>query len=268
MVAERRRPGEGGSGDVTQHADEAFASLDLDHHLERIGGGNETEVYRSDDGRHVVKLKWDPARTRDEALARARAMRAVAAELCDWLGPRHTIPSAHLLARDGNGAVQVVVVQPYVHLGRPLHTIDYAALGPDERAFLADQLGALIGRARAMYRRTGHMPDLYGRTSASVEERRRLNRPHRLPWRLWSFLVARNLLRSHNLLLTDPPESRVVLVDYDQVRRRWLYRRAYYTVRWLLFWRDLALIALMRRGFPVPGGEKARAGGARRLARG
>jgi hypothetical protein len=65
---------------------------------------------------------------------------------------------------------------------------------------------------------------------------------------LWSFLVKRNLLRSHNLLLTAAPDRRVVLVDYDAVRRGPLYRRIYYIVRWFLFWRDHALILLMRQG--------------------
>jgi hypothetical protein len=92
------------------------------------------------------------------------------------------------------------------------------------------------------------MPDLYGRTSRSSAERARLNGPLMLPWRLWSFLVKRNLLRSHNLLLTTEPDRRVVLIDYDTVRRGNLYRRIYYLVRWFLFWRDHALIVLMRKG--------------------
>jgi hypothetical protein len=42
-----------------------------------------------------------------------------------------------------------------------------------------------------------------------------------------------------------------VLVDYDAVRRNQLYRRVYYLVRWFLFWRDHALILLMRKGRPA-----------------
>jgi hypothetical protein len=247
---------EGAARAATIHVDEVFAPLDRDHDLERIGGGNETEVYRTDDGRFVVKLKGDTAGPRAAALARARAMRAVADELVAWLGPAHTIPSLHIVARDRLGRVEVVVIQPYVGDGCPLYDVDWAALDPDERDRVADQLVALVRRSRELYRHTGHLPDLYGRTSASAEERRRLNRPGRLPWRLWSFLVARNLLRSHNLMLTNGPERRVVLIDYDRVRRRWLYRSTYYAARRLLFWRDLALIALMRRGFPVPGGAR------------
>ena len=99
------------------------------------------------------------------------------------------------------------------------------------------------------------MPDLYGRRSASSEERARHNAPHRLPWRVWSFLVRRNLLRSHNLLLAEGPTPRVVLIDYDLVRKGWLYRRVYYTVRRALFLRDRALLWWMRRGGPVPAGD-------------
>jgi hypothetical protein len=91
------------------------------------------------------------------------------------------------------------------------------------------------------------MPDLYGRTSTSAAERVRLNTPWMLPQRLWSFMVARNLLRSHNLLLTPAPERRIVLVDYDIVRRGRLYRLIYFAVRWMLFWRDHMLILCLRR---------------------
>jgi hypothetical protein len=59
-------------------------------------------------------------------------------------------------------------------------------------------------------------------------------------------------MRSHNLMITDPPERRLVLIDYDIVRRSKFYRAIYYAVRWLLFWRDHALIMVMRRGGPVP----------------
>ena len=238
---------------MTLHTDRAFAPLDPGQDLERIAGGNETEVYRTDDGRHVVKLKWDEGDTLPQALARAREMRQTGAELAACLGPPHTIPSRYALARDSAGRIQVIVVQPYVAGARPLHAVDYAALSREERRRVADQLVRIVRRARAMYQQTGHMPDLYGRTSADATERRRLNGWRQLPWRLWSFLVARTLLRSHNLLLTEPPECRVVLVDYDRVRRPWLYRRVYFTVRRLLFWRDLALVAWMRRGGRVPG---------------
>ena len=41
--------------------DPLFASLDADAHLARIGGGNETEVYCTDDRRYVVKVKHNQA---------------------------------------------------------------------------------------------------------------------------------------------------------------------------------------------------------------
>ena len=89
------------------------------------------------------------------------------------------------------------------------------------------------------------MPDLYGRLSSSRSERERLNRWYMLPWRLWSFLFKRNLLRAHNLMLTAAPDRRVILVDYDPVTRGWFYQFVYYNVRLWLFWRDLLLIAIM-----------------------
>ena len=42
---------------MSTYADVVFAPIDRDLALERIAGGNETEVYRSDDGRYVAKLK-------------------------------------------------------------------------------------------------------------------------------------------------------------------------------------------------------------------
>ena len=241
---------------MTIHVDEVFAALDRDHDLERIGGGNETEVYRTDDSRYVVKLKCDAGDMVAAALDRARAMRAHTAELVAWLGPRHTIPSQYVIGRDSAGQVQVLVIQPYIRHARPLHDVDFNTLAPAARRDLAAQLRWIVRRSRAMYRATGQMPDLYGRTSASATERRHLNGPRQFPRRLWSFLVQRSLLRAHNLLLEDTPECRIVLVDYDPVRRGWLYRRAYFTARRLLFWRDLALLAWMERGGRVPGGRR------------
>jgi hypothetical protein len=144
------------------------------------------------------------------------------------------------------------VIQPFVDRAQPLYAVDYESLDPAERAQVASRLREIIRRSLTFFRATGSMPDLYGRTSTSPAERARLNGPRMLPWRLWSFLVKRNLLRSHNLLLTEAPECRVVLIDYDFVRRGWLYRAVYYAVRWLLFWRDHALIQLMHRGGRVP----------------
>lgn len=231
--------------------DQVFAPLDLDHALERLAGGNETEVYRTDDGCHVVKLKSDMGGTPEAALVDARAMQAAADQFAACLGPRHSIPSDYVIARDDDDRAQVLVVQPLLHGARPLHDVDYAALTDDERKSVAAQLREIVRRSLAFYRETGSMPDLYGRSSSDSAERARLNGPLMLPWRLWSFIVVRNLLRSHNLMLTAAPERRVVLVDYDVVRRSRLYRRVYYLVRWFLFWRDHALIVLMRRGAPI-----------------
>ena len=233
---------------IAFYTDQVFAPIDLDQALERLAGGNETEVYRSDDGRHVVKLKGDMGGAPEDALADARAMQAAAEQVAACLGPRHSIPSHYLVARGSDGRAQVLVVQPFLHGARPLHDVDYAALTDAERRSVAEQLREIVRRSLTFYRATGSMPDLYGRSSSDSAERARLNGPLMLPWRLWSFLVERNLLRSHNLMLTAAPDRRVVLVDYDVVRRGQLYRRVYYLVRWFLFWRDHALILLMRRG--------------------
>lgn len=234
------------------YADEVFAPLDHDLHLERIAGGNETEVYCSDDRRHVIKLKSEIGGSITEVVDTARTMRAVAEEFADALGPQHTIPSYYVVSRDSENRVQLLVVQPYIAQAQPLYAVDYGALSARERAFVALQLREIIRRTLLFYRRTGRMPDLYGRSSTSKAERERLNRPHMLPWRLWSFLVKRNLLRSHNLLMTNTPEHRIVLIDYDPVRRGWLYRTIYYAVRWVLFWRDHTLIQVMRHSGKVP----------------
>lgn len=234
---------------MTIHVDSAFAPVDHDGDLERIGGGNETEVFRTDDQRHVVKLKHEADQSLAGALACARQLRATAAELAEWLGPRHTIPCHFYIARDSAGMAQVVVVQPNLHGARSLNDVDYAALTAAERADLADQLAGLLQRSRAMFRAVQRMPDLYGRSSASKADRKRRNSPLHFPWRLWSFLVRRNLLRSHNLMLT--PDRRVVLVDYDPVRRSPIYTSVYYGIRRILFWRDRRMIEQLRRGVAI-----------------
>ena len=229
------------------YADQVFAPLDRDLALERIAGGNETEVYRTDDQRYVVKLKSDHGGTADVALARALADRAAAERFIACLGPVHTITSYYVVTRDGSGRAQALVIQPYLAGAQQLFDIDYRALSRDERAQIASQLREIIRRSLSFYRATASMPDLYGRKSTSAAERVRLNKPWMLPQRLWSFLVERNLLRAHNLLLTPAPERRIVLVDYDIVRRGRIYRLIYFAVRWMLFWRDHMLILRLRR---------------------
>ena len=78
--------------------------------------------------------------------------------------------------------------------------------------------------------------------SANPEERRRRKQLRYLPERLWSFLVKRTILRSQNLMLTNEQLPRLVLIDYDEVRRNVLYRVIYFLARLMLFIRDLVII--------------------------
>ncbi|MEZ4730175.1 MAG: hypothetical protein R3E79_23855 [Caldilineaceae bacterium] len=225
--------------------DTLFAPLDADLHLERIGGGNETEVYCTDDHRYVVKVKGNWLPSLPVALAEAAAMRKAARRFATAVGVNHSIPNHFLIAANSMGYPQLLAVQPYYRKAQPLFAVDYRRLSATERWQVARQLLHIIQRSVATYSKRGWMPDLYGRTSASRAERERLNRWYMLPWRLWSFLVKRNLLRAHNLMLTAAPERRVILVDYDPVTRGKLYQLIYYTIRLWLFWRDLMLIGLM-----------------------
>jgi hypothetical protein len=235
------------------YCNDVFAALDYDHVVERIAGGNETEVYRSDDGRFVLKRKGDLAvNDLAHALAECKTMRHAAEEYIRCLGPDYTIPSEYLIARNSDGALEVIVLQPFLRDAQPLYHLEYERMEPRQRERIASQLQDIIERSLAFYAKTGSMPDLYGRTSSDPEERKRLNKPWMLPWRLWSFIVQRNLLRAHNLMWL-PSEERIVLVDYDYVRRSELYRKLYYAVRRVLFWRDRLLMRFMLRGYRVPG---------------
>lgn len=231
---------------ATIYTDEVFAALDRDHGMVRIAGGNETEVYQSDCGRYAVKVKGDLGSNLEAARELARQLNDTAQAFRNCLGPRFSIATHYLVAKDSQGHAQVVAVQPFLTGATPLYNLDYGALEPATRQAIATQLREIIRRSLQHFKRTGSMPDLYGRSSTSRAERRRTNAPHMLPRRLWSFLVARNLLRSHNLLLLRDPEPQIVLVDYDPVRQSQLYRRVYYAVRWLLFLRDHALIATLK----------------------
>ncbi len=234
------------------YADTIFAPVDADLHLERIAGGNETEVYCTDDRRFVVKVKSEDGNTSYNALSEAQTMRVAAEAFATALGPEHTIPNYYFVARNSEGRVQPVVLQPYFGQAQALFEVDYASLSRAERRRLAKQLRRIIRRSLDFYGETGRMPDLYGRTSGSKAERKRFNALHMLPWRLWCFLVKRNLLRSHNLMLTDGPEGRVILVDYDPVQRSKLYQFIYYNVRRVLFLRDYLLILVMEKSGYVP----------------
>jgi hypothetical protein len=224
-----------------------FAPLDRDNNLERFAGGNETEVYRTDDQRYVVKLKSHLGGATPEAVQLAQQMRGAAERFADCLGVQYSIPTYFIVSGDSAGHAQVVAIQPFVADAAPLHDTDWAALPPATRRAVARQLRAIIGRSLRMYIATGRMPDLYGRTSTSSAERARLNTPLMLPYRLWGFLVRRNLLRSHNLLLEPSADPQVILVDYDPVRRGPLYQAIYYAVRVALFGRDLLFIAWLGR---------------------
>ena len=226
------------------HKNQLFAPLDADLHLERIGGGNETEVYRTDDHRYVVKVKSTPYQHDATTLEQAIVLRKAARRFATVMTKHHSIPNYFLIAQGDAGVPQLLAVQPHYGAAQPLAKIDYAQLKLHRRAQLAGQLLYIIWRAVGAYFKRGWMPDLYGRASTSHSERERLNQPHMLPWRLWSFLVQRNLLRAHNLMLNGD-DQRVILVDYDPVTRGKLYQQVYYTVRLWLFWRDLLLIGLM-----------------------
>jgi hypothetical protein len=222
--------------------DSVFAPLDPDHRLERIAGGSETDVYRSDDRRYVVKLKHHREETSGEALGLARKMHAAAADFAACLGPRHSIPSFHFLSRDSAGRVQVVTVQPYLGNACSLAEVDYYLLSDKEWKQLVMQLRSIMRSAIYCYRHTGHMPDLYGSVSGSTAERLRLNAPPMWPRRVWNFLTRQSLLRAHNLMVTNGPERRVVLVDYDRARWDNWFGRLYYGLCRLLYWRDRRLI--------------------------
>lgn len=227
------------------YIDPVFAPLDRDHQLERVGGGFETDVYRSDDRRWAVKLKHDGGADLPTTLRRIAHMRRVADAFVECLGPDHSAPSYYVVSRDASGTIRTLVVQPFLNHARPLYTLSYARLDPAERATIARQLRYVVACTFAFYRRTRFMPDLYGMTSSGADERRVLGSVRVFPRLLWDFLVKRNLLQSHNLLLTEAQQ--VVLVDYDLVRWPWIVRRVYFAVRRLLHWRDLLLIRRLQR---------------------
>jgi len=229
------------------YADTIFASVDADLHMQRIAGGNETEVYCTDDKKYVVKVKSEGGGTLKEALAEAKTLRKAAHTFSEAVGLEHAIPNYVFVARNREGEVQPVVVQPYICNACPLFALDYTALSSQQRQDLGRQLRDLINRALDLYRTTREMPDLYGRVSHSKAERQHLNTPWMLPHRVWSFLVKRTLLRSHNLMLTEGPDQQLLLVDYDPIKKGKRYKFVYYNVRRLLFLRDLTLIKLMEK---------------------
>jgi hypothetical protein len=234
------------------HHDPLFAPLDADLHLARIGGGNETEVYATDDQRYVVKVKHAEAAPAAEALIQAQILRDAANTFTQVISSDHSVPSYFVLAQNAEGLVQPVVIQPYYRDALPLNGVNYKRLRRRERVRLARQLLVVIGRSLLCLFTQGWMPDLYGRSSRSKAERSANNGWHHLPQRVWSFLVERNLLRSNNLMLTNAPKRRLILVDYDPIKAGRLYRLLYYSVRLLLFGRDIALLLTMLVSGRVP----------------
>ncbi|MCB0184231.1 MAG: hypothetical protein KDE31_08205 [Caldilineaceae bacterium] len=229
----------------TLHYDPIFASIDIDLHLERVGGGNETEVYCTDDRSYVVKVKSEQAGSVAEMLAQARLLRRAARRFATVVGPAHSIPNYFLIARNQHGEAQLLVLQPFHETATPLFHIDYTQFSFTQRLAIASKLLDIIRRSLIAYGKRGWMPDLYGRSSRNPAERERLNRWYMFPWRLWSFLIQRNLLRANNLMLTAPPSAHIILVDYDPVTRSKLYQRIYYAIRAFLFVREFILIGIM-----------------------
>lgn len=211
--------------------------------LQHIGGGFETDVYRSADGRFAVKRKREALPSADAARLAARRMQRLTQSFSACLGPEHTLATSYLVAGDAQGGIGVLAIQPWLAGAQPLDTLRYAELDSATHLRLLHALLVIIARARRCYRAHGSMPDLYGLPGVGTPPPG--TAPHRSPRLVWDFLVRRTLLRSHNLLLTAPPHQRVVLVDYDLAYRQyapWL-RRLYFAVRFLLLWRDQWLIA-------------------------
>ncbi len=228
---------------MNKHQDEVFAPIDIDHVLERVAGGNETEVYRSDDYRFVVKLKGEMG-SRDVAamLATARQMKQSAQRFAACLGAKHSIPTFFVLSRDHAGFVHILTIQPYLRNAQVLADVDWKTIPRDQRRQIGYDLRQIIKRAIGCLLRTGHLPDLYGQVSANPEERRRRKQLRYLPERIWSFLVKRTILHSQNVMLTSEQPPRLILIDYDEIRRSIWYRIIYFLARLVLFIRDLVII--------------------------
>lgn len=206
---------------------------------ERIGGGYETDVYRSGDGRFVLKLKRAAAGP-IAALALARRLDVVARTFQRFLGPRHSLPSDYVVVPAGDGRAYVLGVQPFLAGAHPLDTVDLAALSAGARVALARQLWEITEGALACYGATGCLPDLYGLGPHLSDRVRR--RDH--SWMLtegWSLVAGSPLLNAHNLMLC--PQGHVVLVDYDPLCTRSAACGLIYGARALLLLRDRRQLA-------------------------
>ncbi|MFN8439568.1 MAG: hypothetical protein U0175_02275 [Caldilineaceae bacterium] len=210
--------------------------------LKRIGGGSETDVYLSADSQFVIKIKGEVGTSCEDAINQARTLRDSATLFTAYLGAEHTIPTYFFVAREQTERVNTVAIQPYLANAVALADIDYGRLQPRTWAHIERQLLTILRSALRCYKHTGHMPDLYGAFSRNVTERRQMNRWLKWPQRIWHFFAQR-LWQAHNLMLTCEAKPRVVLVDYDYVRWPGLWGKLYYTACWLLFWRDLLVLA-------------------------
>jgi hypothetical protein len=221
---------------------DVYAFLAGESTLERIGGGSETDVYRSTDARFVIKLKDVRETDLAVALAETMAMRNSARQFSAYLGPQHAIPTYFLVTADRDGKLCIVSIQPYLQMARPLAVLDFQALPPKQWVQIERQLLAVLRRSLRCYHRTGHMPDLYGVFSQSVAQRRYMNTPAMWLQRVRFFLTQR-LSQAHNLVVTPGTQPQVILVDYDRVRWRGYRGRIYYALCWLMFWRELLWLA-------------------------
>lgn len=219
----------------------SFAALTLAEPIERIGGGYETDVFRTGDGRLALKLKHQ-AGAPAAMLARARRLKQVADLFRAYLGPDHSLPSEYLVVAGAAGQGQILAVQPFLADAHALDSIDLATLSPRDRAALAGQLQPLIAGALACYRATGYLPDLYGLGPHAGAMARRWD----LRWIVregWRILTGRPLITAHNLLLTG--DGRVVLVDYDPICDRWPSCGLVYGTRAILLRRDRGQVAAL-----------------------
>lgn len=223
---------------LQEQLERVVGAIRAHHDLQRISGGSETDVYRTQDGHYVIKVKPLAASSVQEACAEIATMQAAAISFATYLGTEHSIDTHFALSEDHEEQLYAVAIQRYLDNASPLATIDYGALNGQQRTQVEWQLLFLLRQSLHCYHETGHMPDLYGTFSRNIAERRRMNTPFMWPRRVWLFFTQR-LWSAHNLMMMNGNAPRIVLVDYDQVRWRGLWGKLYYAVCYLLFWRDL-----------------------------
>lgn len=221
----------------------ALPALHLTHPLTYLSGGSQTDVYRTDDRRFVLKLKPGAGQA-DEAQRRAAQLKQLADALYADIGPAHSMPTWFLVLADEAGQPLVVGVQPFLDGAHPLDAIAIDTLTPPSRAAILAQLRTIVTRSLAGYRATGRVADLYGYGHKDGAEARRWE-PRRLLAEGWRLISARPLLTAHNLMLTS--DSRIVLVDYDPICSSHLGCRLIHGARALLLLRDRLQLAMLGR---------------------